>query len=342
MEAMTPADPSPVLDLIEAFRRSKTMFAAVRLGVFDLLEQGPARAADLAARIGAEAGALERLLEGCASLGLLERDAAGVFSNTPAASMYLVRSSPRTLAGYILYSDEALYPLWGDLAGAVREARPRWEKVFGVRGSIFDHFYRSEQARAEFLAGMHGLGLLSSPAVVRVFNLNGFDTMVDLGGGTGHLAIAACERYGRMRAIVYDLPGVIPYAQPHIEASPARERIRCKGGDFFRDPLPRASLYTLGRILHDWDDARCRELLGRVREALDPGGAVLIAEKILDEDRCGPVSATMQSLNMLVCTEGRERTESEFRALLEGCGFGCVEARRTGAPLDAILARREQ
>lgn len=342
MEAMVSADPSPVLDLIEAFRRSKTMFAAVRLGVFDLLEQRPARADELAARIGADAGALERLLEGCASLGLLERDGSGVFSNTPAASVYLARSSPRTLAGYILYSDDALYPLWGDLAGAVREGRPRWEKVFGARGSIFDHFYRTEQARADFLAGMHGLGLLSSPAVVRVFNLNGFGTMVDLGGGTGHLAIAACERYGRMHAVLYDLPEVIPYAQPHIDASPARERIRCQAGDFFQDELPRASLYALGRILHDWDDARCRELLSRVHMALEPGGAVLIAEKILDEDRCGPVSTTMQSLNMLVCTEGRERTESEFRTLLESCGFGRVEARRTGAPLDAILARREK
>ncbi|MCX7605506.1 MAG: methyltransferase, partial [Bryobacteraceae bacterium] len=244
--------------------------------------------------------------------------------------------------GYILYSDDALYPLWGDLEGAVREGRPRWEKIFGARGSIFDHFYRTEEARAAFLSGMHGLGLLSSPAVVRVFNLNRFDTLVDLGGGTGHLAIAACERYGRMQAIVYDLPEVLPSARQHIEASPARERITCQAGDFFRDPLPLASLYALGRVLHDWDDARCRELLARVHEALPPGGAVLIAEKILDEDRCGPVSATMQSLNMLVCTEGRDRTESEFRALLEGCGFRHVEARRTGAPLDAILARREQ
>lgn len=338
---MTAADPAPVLDLIEAFRRSKTMFTAVRLGVFDALEERPARAAEIAAQIGADAGALERLMEGCASLGLLERRN-GVFSNTLLSSAYLVRSSPRSLAGYILYSDDALYPLWGDLAGAVREARPRWEKVFGARGSLFDHFYRTEQARGEFLAGMHGLGLLSSPAVVRVFNLNAFDTLVDLGGGTGHLAIAACERYGRMRAIVYDLPEVIPYAQPHIAASSARGRIASQAGDFFRDELPPASLYALGRILHDWDDARCQELLTRVHAALLPCGAVLIAEKILEEDRCGPASAAMQSLNMLVCTEGRERSESEFRALLEAAGFTGVEARRTGTPLDAILARRKQ
>ncbi len=338
---MPAPDPAPVLDLIEAFRRSKTMFTAVRLGVFDLLAEGPARAADLAARIQADPGALERLLEGCTALGLLERNG-GVFSNTALASAYLVKSSPHSLAGYIRYSDEALYRLWGELEPAVREGAPRWAQVFGARGSLFDHFYRTEQARADFLAGMHGLGLLSSPAAVRAFNLGRFETLVDLGGGTGHLAIAACERYGRMRAVVFDLPEVIRYAEAHIAASRARDRIGCAAGDFFRDPLPRASLYALGKILHDWNDTRCLELLRRVHAALEPGGAVLIAEMLLDEDRCGPVSAAMQSLNMLVCTEGRERTESEYRALLEAAGFAQVEARRTGAPLDAVLAWKKE
>ncbi|MEJ5367033.1 MAG: class I SAM-dependent methyltransferase [Bryobacteraceae bacterium] len=339
---MLQPDPSPVLDLIEAFRRSKTMFTAVRLGLFDLLEESPASAAELAARTGAHAGALERLLEGCAALGLLFRSADGTFSNTDVARAYLVRSSPATLAGYIRYSDEALYRLWGELEAAVRGGSPRWQQVFGVRGALFDHFYRTPEARADFLSGMHGLGLLSSPAVVRAFNLNGYDSLVDLGGATGHLAIAACERYGRMRAIVFDLPEVIEFARPHIEVSRARDRISTTAGDFFRDPLPPASLYALGRILHDWSDSRCLELLRRVRAALLPGGAVLIAEKLLDEDRCGPPDAAMQSLNMLVCTEGRERTESEYRALLEAAGFGDVEARRTGAPLDALLARTKQ
>ena len=338
---MTAPDPSPILDLLDAFRRSKTLFTAVRMGVFDLLEPGPATAQELAPRIGANPAALERLMEGCASLGLLERRD-GLFANTSIAREYLTRSSPRTLAGYILYSDDALYRLWGDLEGAVREASPRWDKVFGPGGSIFDHFYRTEQARADFLAGMHGIGLLSSPAVVRAFNLNAFETLVDLGGGTGHLAIAACERYGRMRAVVFDLPEVIPYARRHIEDSRARDRIECHAGDFFRDELPRASLYALGRILHDWPDARCAELLRRVHAALEPGGAVLIAEKLLDDDRCGPASACMQSLNMLVCTEGRERTEGEFRELLAAAGFDRMEARRTGAPLDAIFARRKE
>lgn len=338
---MQAPDPTPVLDLIEAFRRSKTMFTALRLGVFDLLEEAPAAAEQLARRTGTHPAALERLLEGCAALGLLARGE-GVFSNTQTARHYLTSSSPHSLAGYIRYSDEALYRLWGELESAVREGSPRWQQVFGARGPLFDHFYRTEEARADFLGGMHGLGLLSSPAVVRVFNLNAYETLVDLGGGTGHLAIAACERYGRMRATVFDRPDVIGYARRQISVSPARERIACMAGDFFQDPLPRASLYALARILHDWSDGRCVELLRRVHAALEPGGAVLVAEMLLDEDRCGPPGASMQSLNMLVCTEGRERTESEYRTLLEAAGFAEVEARRTATLLDALLARKKE
>jgi acetylserotonin N-methyltransferase len=110
-------------------------------------------------------------------------------------------------------------------------------------------------------------------------------------------------------------------------------------GDFFNDPLPPADLYSLGRILHDWADEKALGLLRKIAAALPDGGGVLIAEILLDEDRTGPVSGLMQSLNMLVCAEGRERTLSEYTALLGAAGFGEVQGVRTGAPLDAILAR---
>lgn len=336
-----PPDPAPVLDLIEAFRRSATMFAATRLGLFDHLSGAPARVAELAARTGTQGDALTRLLEGCVALGLL-RTEGGLFFNTPLAAKYLTSDSPDSLSGYILYSAGALYPMWGHLEDAVRENAPRWRQVFGGAGALFEHFYRTPESRARFLAGMHGLGRLSSPAVVGAFDLSRWKTLVDLGGATGHLAISACERYGALRATVFDLPEVLPYARPHIAASPAAGRITLCAGDFFADTLPPASLYALGRILHDWDDARCAALLARVHAALEDGGGILIAEKLLDDGRCGPVSGVMQSLHMLVCTEGRERSGPEFRALLEAAGFTGVRFRRTGAPLDAILAVRKQ
>ena len=334
-------DPAPVIDLIEAFRRSQAMFTAVSLGLFDRLADGPKRASTLAGETTCDVRALVRLLDGCAGLGLLEKSG-DAYANSDVAERYLRRESPDTLAGYILYSKDALFPMWSHLDDAVREGTPRWQQSFGTEGGIFSGFFRSDAAKHDFLFGMHGFGQLSSPAVVRVFNLNRFRRIADLGGATGHLAIAACERYGSMHGVVFDLPEVIVEALPHIAASRAAERLECVAGDFFADPLPEADLYALGRIVHDWNDEKNMTLLRKVHAALPPGGAVLLAETLLDDDHCGPVPALMQSLNMLVCTEGRERSLPEYRELLESCGFAQVQGRRTGAPLDAVLAFKEE
>ncbi|HEY3739059.1 MAG TPA: methyltransferase [Bryobacteraceae bacterium] len=312
------ADPRIVLDLIEGFRRSKTMFAALELGIFEGKREGKE---------------IDRLLAACGSLGLLEKRGDGEWVNTPAADEYLRKDSPRTLSGYIEYSNMALYPMWGHLEDAVREGGHRWKQTFGFEGGIFSSFFKSDEARDRFLMGMHGFGQLSSPAVAKAFDLSRFTKLIDLGGASGHLAMAAVAAYPNLEAAVFDLPQAIEFARHFVEGT----QVELITGDFFTDPLPRADLYALGRILHDWSSDKIALLLARVHDALPPGGGLLIAEKLL-----GPthVSAHMQSLSMLVCTEGRERTLDEYRVLLESAGFRDIEGVITGAPLDAVLARK--
>lgn len=336
---MTPPRPEPIIDLMEAFRWSKVMFAAVSLGVFDALAERPATSSGLSRQLNTNAEALERLLNACVGLQLLERrDIA--FVNTPLADRYLVRSSPDSLTGYIRYSDDALYPMWAHLDDAVREATPRWRQTFGWSGSIFDNFFQTEERKREFLMGMHGLGMWASPAVVRALDLSRFQILADLGAATGHLAVAACEAWPQLRGIVCDLPEVLPFASEQIAKSAARDRISVVAADFFHDDLPAADLYALGRILHDWQESRIEILLKKIFNALPAGGALLIAERLLDEDRSGPLGALMQSLNMLVCTEGTERTLSEYESLLKRAGFTKVRGERTGRYLDAVLAEK--
>ena len=335
-----PPDSSPVIDLIEAFRRSKAMFAAVSLGVFDTLEKQPTSAEAIAAVLQLPCEPLARLLDACVGLKLLRREGA-LYANQAVTSAYLCRGSERALVGYILYSNDVLFPLWNHLEDAVRQGTPRWEQEFEHEGGIFDHFFRTQEARATFLRGMHGFGLLSSPKVVAAFDLSHFRCMVDLGSATGHLAIAACERYPELHAIAFDLPAVIEMTREYVSKSGSvSQRITVMSGDFFGDPLPDADLIALGRILHDWSDAKVRQLLTKVFDRLSSGGAILIAEKLVDEDKSGPASALLQSLSMLVCTEGRERTLTEYRQLLEEAGFERVEGRVTGAYLDAVIARK--
>lgn len=313
-------NPAPVLDLIEAFRRSKTMFAAVRLGIFD--GQRPSGVA------------IDRLLEACVGLGLLEKEG-DEYRNTAVADEFLRRSSPRTLAGYILYSNAALYPMWGNLEDAVIEGTNRWTQTFGGEGGLFSHFFRTDEAKRDFITGMHGFGMITSPAIVAAFDLSRFRRIADLGGATGHLALAARERYPDMTAILFDLPGVIDLAQERVG-----DQVELIAGDFFTDELPAADLFAIGRILHDWSEDKILKLLTRIYAALPVNGGLLIGERLLQEDRCGPVATQMQSLNMLVCTEGRERTLSEYRALLHSVGFREVRGHVTGTLLDAILARK--
>jgi acetylserotonin N-methyltransferase len=273
-------------------------------------------------------------------LALLEKDGE-LYRNPPLASVYLCRRSPRSLIGYIEYSQRALWALWAKLPDAVREGTHRWEQVFGGQGELFSHYYTTEEDKRRFVMGMHAFGLISSPQVVRAFDLSGFRRLVDLGGATGHLPIAACQSYPGLQACVFDLPKVLNVTEEIVSAAGLSDRISTAGGDFFSDPLPQADLYSLGRILHDWGEEKCRILLSRIHAALPPGGALLIAEKVLDESGLRPLWALLQSLNMLVVTEGKERKLSEYEQLLRATGFSSVEAVvLPDSPLDAILARK--
>ena len=167
--------PHIVPDLIEAFRRSKTMFAALELGVF---EETPTTAAAFAARAGADGRAVELLLDACVALGLLTK-ADGVYGNTEEAERYLKRDSPDTLAGYALYSSNVLWKLWDHLPDAVREGTHRWPQAFGMQGPIFSHFFTTDEAMRTFLTGLHGFGMLSSPQAIAAHDTPEYHAALD-------------------------------------------------------------------------------------------------------------------------------------------------------------------
>jgi acetylserotonin N-methyltransferase len=339
-DAQSPEDLNQILHLIEAFRASKALFVAVSVGVFDRLAHGEATLKELAADLNCQIDPMERLLDACVGLHLLGKTG-DLYRNQEVASIYLNRSSPTTLVGYILYSNEVLYPLWGHLEKAVKHGGHQWKQISREEGGIFDQFFQTDEAMHTFLKGMHGFGLLSSPAVVSAFDLSMFHTFVDVGGATGHLAVAACERYPKMKGIVFDLPSVIDAVAQDISRSPVSPRIQMVAGNMFSsEQIPEADVFALGRILHDWTDDKAKTLLRGLHAKLRNGGGILLAEKLLAVDKSGPSSAHLQSLNMLVCTEGKERTLEEYRTILQDCGFVDVRGHVTGTPLDAVFATK--
>ncbi|HBE66263.1 MAG TPA: homocysteine methyltransferase [Rhodopirellula baltica] len=332
-----PVDPTPVLQYINGFRFSKVMFAAVELGVFDSLEQQKRSAEDLAIELQCDPAAVSRLLNGLVGMELLSRDGEQ-YKNTGLASELLTSTSPNRMTGYIKFSNDVSWKLWSHFENAIREGSHRWKDAYGWDQPIFSSFFADDAAMREFLMGMHGYGVISSPKVVRAVDLSQFNHLVDLGGATGHLPMAACEAYESLTATVFDLPGVIPLTKEIVAQSSVSDRIDVVAGDFFDDELPQADLMSLGRILHDWSDEKIDRLLSKIYDRLPEGGGLLLAEILIQDDRGGPDWGQMQDLNMLVCTEGRERTLAEYEAILRRAGFREVTGQVTGAPVDAVLA----
>jgi acetylserotonin O-methyltransferase len=228
--------------------------------------------------------------------------------------------------------------MWGNLEDAIREGTHRWQQTYGWDGPIFSSFFKTDEAMREFLMGMHGFGMMTSPQVVSAIDLSRFKKLVDLGGATGHLPMAACRRYPHLRATVFDLPNAIPLAKEIAGTCDVASRIDFVAGDFFADPLPPADLYFLGRILHDWSESKIDLLLKKIFQTLPSGGGLMIGEKMLKEEKDGPRWAQLQDINMLIVTEGRERSLSEYEGLLTKAGFVDVVGYRTHAPLDVVLA----
>ncbi len=197
--------------------------------------------------------------------------------------------------------------MWQHLEDAIREGTHRWKQAFGTEGPIFSSFFRTEEAMEEFLMGMNGFGMITSPQIVNEFDLSRFRHLVDLGGATGHLAIAACKRYSHLQATVFDLPHALGLAKKMIAESGISDRLNTQGGDFFTDPLPQADLYALGRIVHDWSVDKIQTCWRRFIKHC-PQGSFIDRRKNHSQRPIRSPWALMQSLNMLVCTEGQERT----------------------------------
>uniref|UniRef100_A0A8C3YQG2 Acetylserotonin O-methyltransferase n=1 Tax=Catagonus wagneri TaxID=51154 RepID=A0A8C3YQG2_9CETA len=327
------------------FMVSQVLFAACELGVFDLLAEapGPLGSAAVAARLGISCRGTEQLLDACVALRLLRvqvRTGEAVYANTELASAYLARASPTCQQHMLLYMARTTYLCWAHLAEAVRDGENQYLKAFGVSSKeLFTAVYRSEAERLQFMRALGDVWSVEGRSVLAAFDLSPFPLVCDLGGCSGALAKECASLYTGCHVTVFDIPDVVQAAKRHF-SFPEDGRISFSEGDFFQDPLPEADLYLLARVLHDWTDEKCSRLLARVHRACRTGGGVLVIESLLDADERGPLTTRLYSLNMLVQTEGRERTPAQYRALLGPAGFRDVQCRRTGGTYDAVLARK--
>ncbi|XP_072897989.1 acetylserotonin O-methyltransferase-like isoform X1 [Hemitrygon akajei] len=340
-----PEYPQKLLDYMNGFLISKTMFAACELGVFDLLHEDavPLSSNAIAERLNTSADGMERLLSACVGLQLLdvkEHQGEALYSNTNLSRIYLTKTSPKTLHYSMAYYSQTIYHCFSYITDAIREGKSQYKRAFGISSTeLFEALYRSEEEMLKFMQLMNSTWNICGKDVVTAFDLSAFTSVFDLGGCTGALAKECVSAYPKSTVTIYDLPKVLEMAGKHF-VSQEEKRILFHEGDFFKDPIPEADLYILARILHDWTQDKCLELLTKVNKACKPGSGVLVIEALLNEDRSGPITPQLYSLNMLVQTEGKERTASEYASLLESAGFKDVQVQRTGRIYDAILGRK--
>ncbi|XP_043849203.1 probable bifunctional dTTP/UTP pyrophosphatase/methyltransferase protein isoform X2 [Dromiciops gliroides] len=333
--------PSTLLELLDGFKASKAMFVACKLKVFDLLKgKAILKAKDVADHINASVCGTERLLDSCTALELLKKTNQG-YSNTELADKYLVSDSEYSLHGYIMHANDHVWPLFTHLESAVKEGKNQNHRAFGKKAQdLFqDSYYHSMETKLRFMNAMHSIIKLTARDVATAFDLSRFRSACDLGGCTGALAQVLIQEYPNLKVTVFDLPNVIENVACFQPTGQDTSRITFTSGDFFKDNIPEADLYILSRVLHDWPDDKIDALLSRISDVCTPGSGLLLTEMVLDNKKRNG-SAWLQSLSMLVQTEGKERSSYEYKCLLEQHGFGNVEFVQTGNLLDTILCTK--
>lgn len=323
----------------------QAIHVAARFALADLVAGGPKSIKELADATVTQASSLGRLLRALTSLGIFAEDTTGRFRQT-ALSDTLRSDHPQSIRPVaMMLGAHFVWKPFGALGEAVQTGQPSFERVYGA--PFFEYLAGHPDDAAVFNAAMS-----SSPdhlaAIVGAYDFSKFERIIDVGGGHGLLLAGILSANPRLRGVLYDLPGVVAGSSA-LRQEPIRRRCEIIGGDFFRDVPAGADAYILKGIIHDWNDEAALKILKNCRRAIRPDGTLLLAETVLTPSS-DPATALMDML-MMVITSGRERTESEFRSLLQEAGFSMVQVIRAmgasiiesrpvwGSPPEALTSR---
>lgn len=331
-----PRDDRPVYDAYIAGRQSAALAVGVRIGLFDLLDEGTRTEDELRRHYGYAPRPLRALLAALRAMGLLERGGDGRIALSPEASDYLVRGRPGWLGGLVdLEMEHFLSPR--SLLDALEKGDP---SVYGEADPWEVHEADPEKAR-RFTEAMHSVSERPAAGLAEVVDFSPVTRLLDVGGGSGALSIAIAAAHPHVRCVVWDLPVVCGIAREYAARAGVADRVGAEAGDMFGEAFPGGfDAILLSQILHDWPPEKGAELLGKAAAALEPGGLVLVHEKLVDDDGRGPLANALVHLDMAVWTEGQQFTGRELRELLAAAGFRDVERRATAGYWSVLIGRR--
>jgi hypothetical protein len=314
------ATPEHIMQVGLGFWASKTLLSAVELGVFSTLANAPADLPTLQRKLGLHERSARDFLDALVALKLLEREN-GIYSNTVDTDLFLDRAKPSYIGGILEMANARLYGFWGSLTEALRTGELQNESK-GEGEDPFATMYADPQKLRGFLSGMSGISAGAAQAIAANFPWKDYKTFMDLGSAQGMVPATLACAHAHLTGIGFDLPAVKPVFEEFMAHRGVADRVRFQGGSFFDGPLPKVDVIVMGHILHDWDLPQKKMLLGKVFDALPKGGAVVVYEAIIDDDRRKNALGLLMSLNMLIETPGGfDYTGEDCQGWMREVGF---------------------
>jgi hypothetical protein len=314
--ALTPAH---ILKVGIGYWEAKALLSAVELGLFTELAKGPADLKTLSARLGLHDRAARDFLDALVALKLLDRQD-GRYSNTAETDMFLDRAKPSYVGGLLEMANARLYSSWGFLTEALKTGQNQNEGK--ETGDVFAALYADPEHLRGFLAAMSGASLAAAQAIAAKFLWQNYKSFVDVGTAQGMVPVTIARVHPHLSGAGYDLPEVEPVFEEFVAKRGLSDRVKFSAGNFFADPLPPADVLIMGHILHDWDLGQKRMLLEKAFAALPKGGALIVYEALIDDDRRENAFGLLMSLNMLIETKGGfDFTGADCQGWMREAGF---------------------
>ncbi|MEZ6009424.1 MAG: methyltransferase [Planctomycetota bacterium] len=335
---MNAPDNDPIgqmMNLVLAYCRTQGIGAIARLGVPDLMRDGPRTAAELSQEAGCEEDALRRFLGALSAEGVFQRTEDGRFALTP-LSEGLTSDHPRSVRWLAAaMCDHAHWAPWGKAYEVLVEGKSQTPKVLGA--SPWEYLSGSPEEAGRFGEAMTNMSQQAVAGITSHYDFSGIQHLVDVGGSRGALLLDILKQNPSMRGTVFDLPPVIEMTEKALADSPLRSRVDLVAGSFFESVPEGADAYMLKHILHDWPDEECRTILRTIRRAIPAHGRLLVFDALLVPE--APPWAHWLDVHMLVLQDGKERSPQEFAALLAEAGFEMTQAVAIPAPVAIIEAK---
>jgi len=318
------------------FWASKALLSAVEMGLFTELARQPESGEALRDRLGLHPRSSRDFLDALVALGFLER-AEGVYRNTAATDLFLDKHKPSYIGGVLEMANSRLYRFWGGLTEALRTGQLQNEAKSGET-PFFQALYADPARLKGFLAAMTGLSHGANLAIARQFPWHEHETFVDVGTAQGDLAVQIALANEHLIGAGFDLPEVAPVFEDYIEQNGVQARLRFVAGDFFADELPKADVLVMGHILHDWSLDEKQTLIRKAHDALPKGGALIVYESIIDDERSKNAFGLLMSLNMLIETEeGFDYTAADCMGWMTDAGFTTTHAEHLIGPDSMVI-----